>query len=399
MKKYFNNSHKLSYLTAGIAATSIVGSTYYFSKKESPQNSSEKAITLQGNKVLWAPSIVLKPEKQRELECAILHVPLKVMWQNRNAAYDFSKIETELKFRHRKSNGKFPVSKAYDYNWKKINKKRIKPLEETHQKNQIYNISECFYAECNLTRWRNPFCRQRFEEDVTKALIDKAKSTSTVNVANVGAGELFTDLRILSQAFKQQVKKINFFIIDPLYKNLIKDLRRPQGTKKGMAISLLDLRHKRYRSEEEERIKQFITWFSSMYPQSTLEIYLYASLADYQKDIAHNNDLKADVLIAADLEYLPAYSDVEFSQILKQDGIGMLLAKRSQVGELMNIEVPCYLVKTVKSDQANIQEPLFEQLFEEKEYTHLVKEYSGESLHFANENELEAYLNGLLDKK
>ncbi len=218
--------------------------------------------------------------------------------------------------------------------------------------NPFWMFNECYGLSANgvfcslnrlydLSESRNKFEKKIFEEVENQSNIDEI-----VVWTDIGSGDLFQNLVLITKIFEKNKKPIflNGVFIDPHYKDCIKGLKWLHKKAHNPDIDFSG-----YYTVTSIRVNQLLRWVEKVYPQHTLNIFLYDSLDKYAKDSAEKN-LKTNIYTGIDLEgeeklsvrsYLKEHAETDARKakkgreeylsglkgILKPHGVGFLLSK------------------------------------------------------------------------
>jgi|GEM_PF-4509630 len=222
-----------------------------------------------------------------------------------------------------------------------------------NQHNFLWMFDECLLGPnhnfCDLNRLHDTSqARNLFEEKVVSELENQLRiDRGVATLVDVGSGDLFQDLVLVTKTFKRGEKSIhlNIVLIDPYYKEYIKAMNNIKGDKKLEKLSKLQ---EYYIQITHGCVTQLSQWVEQAYPQHKLNIFLYESVDAYAVDLAQKPHLQANIYMGVDLdkkydtvEYLEkaeddrsenkngseAYWSAPLDKILKSYGVGLMLTK------------------------------------------------------------------------
>lgn len=222
-----------------------------------------------------------------------------------------------------------------------------------HRDNPLCFLSECIRENCELSRLTDwSYARTKFEQEVVRQIELQVthESEAGMNIVNVGAGDLFQDLVILSTLLEKNkgIRKINYFCIDRGYETYIK----AANNKEVWDHHRFDYAERDIH-ETHAQCAQLFTWLRNICPACHLHLYVFGSVEEYVQRCETNAELKANVYLGADLDkkmcsdlpaYLQklskgpdtdefkngheAYLSAPIKRILKPHGVGLYLTKQ-----------------------------------------------------------------------
>ncbi|MFH1832324.1 MAG: hypothetical protein ABH827_06010 [bacterium] len=200
----------------------------------------------------------------------------------------------------------------------------------------IFLLEECRreeFSSCVFSRKDDPIFRQKFEDKVVEALVEKINNNPdrSIQYVSFGPGGCFQDLVIIAKALAQNPKaKISIHLIDPSFEPyiayrklqetshiifpnratdftkkihlLIKHAKKTGFDTNGLSDAEIEKRLLNLLLMNEERTRQFIKFLKKEYPQAQLLLYIHQNTKDYLEYIKKEHIKQADVLAAADIQ-------------------------------------------------------------------------------------------------
>lgn len=155
-------------------------------------------------------------------------------------------------------------------------------LKKQLQHDPLCVFGECTANYCTLTRSNNPEYRNNYEECVSNKIVKTQDSVQSVQYADLGSNNMFSNLAVLARALQQKpYANITSHLIDTKYANYIK----AHENRVARHIHSLPVKAKKNVGSPESTppAPQLLAILSEKFPQARLNVVLHGSILDFIK--------------------------------------------------------------------------------------------------------------------